>query len=414
MVILRKTQRRKGQHNRTNGTKMKGGRYLGEGAFGCVVTPAIECSRKSQRTRVTKKRGNSNTDSSNGKLNREPVSKLIKYVDEQTKTEIEISNILKKLDPQQKYFLYIEENCKLRKIPHNRSNVASVRYLDDELSYFRELENKKLDKNYCDVDLSLNPINLIMPDGGYDFKTILEVYDEGGKYKSSNEYKICELFFKDFKTQFYNLLTGLLKLHQVRIANRDIKKENMMIDWDNAERTRARIKYIDFGLSEILTDKYCSSIHNIHAQGTPEFISPEILIAAILRDYSNYNQEYILKKISRDMNNYVIKICKELKIDYSDLEATNKKIMFDMLDDFKKKTILPKYFGTNTNKLNGYVQKTDVYALGLTMYEVIHIFAKDKKLKDNTKLNNLIKNMIAFDPEKRYNVLDCLKHPYFT
>ena len=402
-MVIRKTNKKK--------QLMQGGRYLGEGAFGCVVTPAIECSSKGQMTRLTKKTKTSNLES---KSKREPVSKLIRYADEQTNTEIDVANILKKLDPQQKYFLYIKQNCNIRKIPQNRSNIASVRYLDNELSYYRKLENKKLDKNYCDIDLSMKPVNLIMSDGGYDFKSILEVYDDGNKYKSSNEYKICEIFFNDFKNQFYYLLTGLQKLHQVRIVNRDIKKENLMIDWDNEEQTKARIKYIDFGLSEILTSKYCSSIHNIHAQGTPELISPEIFIASILRDYSNYNQEYILKKISREMNDSVIKMFKDLQIDYSDLEATNKKILFDMLDDFKKKIILPKYFGTNTNKLNGYVQKTDVYALGLTIYEVIHIYCKDKRLKNNIKLKNLLKNMIALDPGKRYNVLDCLKHPYFS
>ncbi len=113
------------------------------------------------------------------------------------------------------------------------------------------------------------------------------------------------------------------------------------------------------------------------------------------------------------MRDTTIKICKELKLDYSNLEEVNKKILFSMLDDFKNKTILPKYFGTDENKFNGYVQKTDVYALGLTIYEVIQEYSKDSKLKKNLKLMNLLKNMIEFDPEKRLNILQCIQHPYF-
>ena len=35
---------------------LKGGRYLGEGAFGCVITPALQCSRKSRKYSYTQKR----------------------------------------------------------------------------------------------------------------------------------------------------------------------------------------------------------------------------------------------------------------------------------------------------------------------------------------------------------------------
>jgi serine/threonine protein kinase len=393
----------KKNYSKLNRKIHKGGRYLGEGSFGCVVTPSIYCPNS--RINTKKYSGISSTF-------REPVSKLIKYADEQVDTEITIANILKKIDPKQKYFLYVIDNCKIQKVPKNRSNVASVRFIDDELSSFRKLENKKLDKNYCDIDLSLNPINLIIPDGGYDFQNIIEAYNNQ-KYKDTQEYKVCKLFITDFKNQFRYLLNGLYKLHQIRIVNRDIKKENLMIDWDNKDKTQVRIKYIDFGLSEILTSKYCSSIHNIHAQGTAEFISPEIIIASILRDNYNYNHDYLINKITKQMRDTTIKICKELKLDYSNLEEVNKKILFSMLDDFKNKTILPKYFGTDENKFNGYVQKTDVYALGLTIYEVIQEYSKDSKLKKNLKLMNLLKNMIEFDPEKRLNILQCIQHPYF-
>ena len=113
------------------------------------------------------------------------------------------------------------------------------------------------------------------------------------------------------------------------------------------------------------------------------------------------------------MRDTAIKISKELEIDYSNLDAISKKILAEMQNDFKNKTILNKYFGTETNKFNGYVQKTDVYALGLTILEILTFYCRDRVLKNNLKLKNLIKNMIHFDPEKRFNVIQCLQHSYF-
>jgi serine/threonine protein kinase len=400
-----KTRKEISNKIRQTGKTLKGGRYLGEGAFGCVISPAIECKMTSTKLRSSRKYKHNN------------VSKIIKAIDENDdiKTEIAVSNILRKIDPDQRYFIHIKDHCNLKKVPDNRSNISSVRYLDNELSYSRRLNSKKLDKRHCDVDLSLKPVNMILSNGGYDFKDILETYANGKSKATKNnlleEYKLGELFFYDFKNQFKHLLQGLYKLHTFSITNRDIKKENIMIDWVNSNNVQVR--YIDFGLSEILTHSYRSSIYNIHANGTPEFFSPEIVIASILKKYYNYDQNYILSKVFRDLKHSVIQICKELNLDYSNLNNIVKQLIVDIQNDFKNKTILPKFFGTENDKYNGYIQKTDVYALGLSIYEIIYFFSKNNTLKNDLRLNNLLKSMINFEPNKRLNVIQCLQHPYF-
>ena len=84
-----------------------------------------------------------------------------------------------------------------------------------------------------------------------------------------------------------------------------------------------------------------------------------------------------------------------------------------MYNDFRNHTILPKYFGSQTNKFNGYLQKADIYALGISMYEFLEVFSNFIDVKKDIKLHNLLKNMINLNPDKRYSIIDCLKHPYF-
>ena len=35
---------------------LHGGRYLGEGSFGCVISPALQCNRKSKKYTLKQKR----------------------------------------------------------------------------------------------------------------------------------------------------------------------------------------------------------------------------------------------------------------------------------------------------------------------------------------------------------------------
>ena len=41
-------------------------------------------------------------------------------------------------------------------------------------------------------------------------------------------------------------------------------------------------------------------------------------------------------------------------------------------DLYKSNKLLPAYFGTDKNKFNGYLQKADIYALGITIKEIFY------------------------------------------
>lgn len=74
----------------------RGGTYIAKGSYGCVVKPAIKCNSKSKiRNKVSK-------------IGLDPEN-------ESNKDEIKISHDLKKIDPSKKYFIYIEEDCLIKK-----------------------------------------------------------------------------------------------------------------------------------------------------------------------------------------------------------------------------------------------------------------------------------------------------------
>ena len=93
---------------------MKGGRFLGEGSYGCVVKPAIPCHIKykkiSSNKKITLKIGNKHTkhgsvmntnsnSSSLTKTNKDSISKIIISPDADFKQEVNISYKISKLDP---------------------------------------------------------------------------------------------------------------------------------------------------------------------------------------------------------------------------------------------------------------------------------------------------------------------------
>lgn len=404
----------KTKYIKKNVTLMKGGRVVGEGSFGCVVTPSLSCDSRTSKNDIDK-----------------TVSKIVLIPDEFIEDEINIAMKLKGLDPMQKYFITPQSHCKISKVPDNRSNVTRVKYTDNSSTYYKRLEAKPLDKKYCPIDLSTKPINLIMPYGGFDLIDIADALEKESKKQSNprkkarkskhtqkqhniSEQKIvtANTFFENIKSNIKNLLMGLYKMHQNKIVNRDIKEENIMVLY-NKDSNTVSTRFIDFGLSEVLTPEFCSHYSNISKNGTRILIAPEIFICYNINKYRNNSDEYILKKINNDISLYVKKMRKDLKLNIQDLQTTVEMLFITIKELFKTKKILTKYFGTE-DYLNGYLQKNDIYSLGLTLYEFLVIYTDVIDVFSDIRLHDLLKNMIELNPEKRYNVLQCLKHPYFT
>ena len=302
---------------------LKGGKFLGKGSYGCVIKPALKCNKFS----LFSKKSTRNTKNSDN------ISKIV-LVNNSSNTgiwdEIAINKKLKQIDPQMKYFITIKEYCKVQDVPEDRHNIVKVKYTRKNTTInsqnnnygnygnndtgsgtgtgnsdlynkktYTTMQTKKLDKNYCPVDLANKPINIIMPYGGYDLFSLLvsitdyelsinkySMIDNNIKNYNSiiniiiKQQYISRILFIKLKQYFKNMLLGLYKMHKNRIVNRDIKPENIMVNYDshNTIENIISIRYIDFGLSEQLTDEFCSHYSNIFLNGTTEYIALEIFI----------------------------------------------------------------------------------------------------------------------------------------
>jgi serine/threonine protein kinase len=166
-------------------------------------------------------------------------------------------------------------------------------------------------------------------------------------------------------------------------------------------------------MSEYLNKDFKSDSNNITLSGSYEYIGPEIFI--VYNKYANDTDEksVVMQEIYNDM----FKLYKKTQTKLNNFNLNNYKQNISQLYDkiekyYNNGTILEKYFGNN--KYDGYLQKSDIYGLGINIYKSLYYHNEIDIKHTNPKLYNLLMNMIKFDPDERYNVLQCLNHPYFT
>lgn len=367
-----------------------GGKFIGKGGFGCVVSPALKCSKKDKNTDLM-------------------VSKIIPTHDVHYSNELKISQVLKKIDPGKKYYLTFEKYCYINNIPDDRRDFVNVHYLNDELTKWEVVEGQpEKDKNACRLELALKPINLIMDYGGYSLTDISIVSTKLQGTKA----KMHQLFIDNLAENIKHLVLGVVKMHFNRIVNRDIKLRNIMMSF-NKKTHQVQLRYIDFGLSNLLTTDFCSDYNNIRISGTPNYIAPELYVSSTVNRYRERSSTYQLLKITRDLDtnykNTIMRINeRELLGNYKENMDTLYNKIHDLYESGK---ILPSYFGTDKNKFNGYLQKADIYALGIAIFIMLYVYS-DFDVRGNADLYDLLIHMIAMDPDKRYNAVQCLSHPF--
>lgn len=377
-------------HNNVNMKIQMGGKFIGKGGFGCVVLPALQCAKKDKYTDTM-------------------VSKVISTNDPHYTNELKISQVLKKIDPAKKYYLTFEKYCYMNHIPDDRRDFINVHYLNDEMTKWEVVEGQpEKDKNACRVELSLKPINLIMDYGGYSLTDIgaISIKLQGTKAR------MHKLFIDNLAANMKHLVLGIVKMHFNRIVNRDIKMRNIMMSF-NKETKQTQLRYIDFGLSNLLTTDFCSDYGNIRTAGTPNYIAPELYVASIIKRYRERSSTYQLEKIIRNLDanfkNTIMRINeRELLGNYKDNVES---LYHKLLDLYESDKILPAYFGTRKNKFNGYLQKADVYALGISIFIMLYVYS-GFDVRGNADLYDLLIHMITMDPDKRYNAVQCLSHPF--
>lgn len=380
-------------YNKTQKNIMSGGKYIDRGGFGCVVSPALACNYKDKPAELDKM-----------------VSKILKESTSDVYNELKISSVLNKLDPIRKYYITYLKYCPITQIPDDRPDIVSVHYTNEKHSkYTLAAGQKGKDKKVCDVELSMRPLNIILPFAGYSLSKVMKT-----PIKSSGTRAIMHrLFIENIKPYFKHLILGLVKMHNNRIVNRDVKQKNIMLNWDK-KTNEMQVRYIDFGLSDFLTSDFCADLSNISSKGTPYYKAPELAVAYYIRKYiTTRADQYIIRKITDDLEHHFRRAIMEINERelLGNLQA-NISAIYAKIKSIWDTKISSAYFGTDKNKFNGYVQKADIYALGLSIFETLYKYS-NIPVRNDPQLYDLLIHMIAFDPDKRFNGIQCLAHPYF-
>ena len=109
---------------------LKGGKYIDKGGFGCIVSPALKCYKSDTGLK-------------------QYISKIIHNSLSPIDNELIISKILKKIDPEQKFYLTYNKHCYINNIQTERDDIINVLYNND-LTKFNIVEGQKQkDTNAC-------------------------------------------------------------------------------------------------------------------------------------------------------------------------------------------------------------------------------------------------------------------------
>lgn len=206
-----------------NSKNMIGGRYIGEGTYGCIFRPNLPCTGYPPNNRY--------------------VSKLIANDDIDTEfSDLHTKFNIPKIDPDSKYFIVPIHNCTIDDITENdlkpSDNMLSKypghkgcsdKHVSDSL--VKSLKSSvKSEKEDALRSLNTDNTQLIMEYGGK------EVY----KLRKSDDVDSKPLLETIWK-QHLNLIKGIILLNKNEIVHRDIKSENIVVNDDI-------MRFIDFGL----------------------------------------------------------------------------------------------------------------------------------------------------------------------
>ena len=113
---------------------------------------------------------------------------------------------------------------------------------------------------------------------------IIMEYINGGNLFSFVK-KRRKLSEKTAKFLFRQIMLGIKHIHSQKIVHRDIKLENILIDFNN------NIKICDFGIGRIL-DEPGELLYD--KCGTPMYMAPEILLSNKEKGYPSSNTSILL------------------------------------------------------------------------------------------------------------------------
>ena len=202
-------------------TKLKGGKVIASGGFGCIFNPALKCQDNSNDNNI-----DNNIDNSIDNSNK--ISKLmtIKHAKDEYKLIENFKELLKVIPNYQNYFLLDNFSlCKPEKLTKNDLIKYDVKC---KALVKKNITSKNINKSLNKI-LSIN-----MPDGGIDIENFTK-----NSFTSSDILKLNNSLID-------LLVNGIVPMNKLNVFHCDIKDSNVLVKTsDNLLMNRL----IDWGLS---------------------------------------------------------------------------------------------------------------------------------------------------------------------
>ena len=365
-----------------------------------------------------------------GKYNNNYVSKIANYTEDKKiiDNEIRISNYLKQnisnnlID---KYFSIVINNHNLKKSKYKKLKKCNLKSNTDyKILYSKNVGCKPITK-HSKIFIKNNNIHKIRVNNIKETKII----SKKKIYNSKQIVRTCgdliqelvqkKTFSEKMRVKSIKILIKSMKiLHNNNLIHFDIKLDNIIYD-------NNKLRLIDFGGSILLHDfnninlnndfnVLIDEIYNKLFSWTTDYISPEILIILEFKKNPFINQDEMIYKIKKIIEN---SINERLNKKYY-LELTQ---LIEYIYDNKLKFIKELF----KNGYKSYIFKTDIYSMGISIYILLkylnndtkftlksHRFNKYKKIKMH-KIMKLLYNMTIIDYRNRYNINDCIQYLSF-
>ena len=317
---------------------------IGEGAYGCVHKPSLECSDKPDMS----------------------YDGMISKVMNKTAANIEMKeyDVIDKIDKDKRYYLGKPEICSPK---HDDITINEV----DKCTWVKskDLANMKL---------------LIMKDGG------LNVSD----YIKSNDVKSTEQIERFF-IEVHRVILGLNVLNANGVVHHDIKPQNIVYN-----EKENRINFIDFGhmvMYDTLVDR---SKHSTNTHAVLHWSFPLEMIFINKRSYMDYavrtqdERKGAFPQLWNHIKSHLTVLLSYINYKISDeiaLERYNyiKQQYYDFI-----------IFDITTSNYNEFLTKSintiDVYGMGLTLLHVLGVFKPSLDVRTFNLLYDL--GMSAINP----------------
>lgn len=340
--------------------------YLGHGAAGCVFYPAVRCG-------------------ATGRTNVSSISKVFnarKHDDAATEFD-DSKRVSELVDPDSKFTIKTREMCLLNTRKHIRQN---------EMKHCHNLEGKTVDA------ANTRPL---LPQ---------IVYEDGGLSLSEGQlYKTVKL--EDMILAFRAMFEALPVLHTHRIIHMDVKPGNIVFN----KKTR-KLALIDFGLAYTkwgtLYRKEGINDRMFQFKCRYQYLPPELnLIASVAlktKKYSNQNFEALISRTQGvtshldekdELRRILRQFVARLKEEYRRYEI---EIVEDTMENVEQSGAA-RALGTLLTNLAPYIDKIDVYGLGITLFEMILSYVTYKKSAITESRIQLVEDLL--------NVIEQMVHP---